>query len=262
MGDWRKARRARSSRATLEHASRDFGVRAVSSPYTTRAAIRPDRRLQTSHPAGSAYVSDGRRRKTPLRTPDIAKRVEPPEACTQIPDEDFASDRASRSQSASLPNLRFILPSEHEADGCGLPASSSGQRRTDTAARCCGSPYPAQNRQRKNGLSERRRVPRGDSDGRTAERCFQWATLAGLSSRIQAEEAQTQSARPAGPSALHSKVCKPSRPAAAHDERRRPMERSHPSFGAKCAHLVIGATPVASPRELSNPTQSTKRALS
>ena len=48
------------------------------------------------------------------------------------------------------------------------------------------SPYPAQNRLQKNGLSERRRVPRRESEGRTAERCFQWATLAGLSSRIQA----------------------------------------------------------------------------
>ena len=32
---------------------------------------------------------------------------------------------------------------------------------------------------------------------------------------------------------IGSKVCKPSRPAAAHDERRRPTERSHPSFGAQ-----------------------------
>ena len=52
---------------------------------STRAAIRPDRRLQTSHPAGSAYVSDGRRRKPPLRTPDIAKRVEPSEGPRAIP---------------------------------------------------------------------------------------------------------------------------------------------------------------------------------
>ena len=55
----------------------------------------------------------------------------------------------------------------------------------NSAARCLGSPYPAQKRLRKNGLSDRRRVPRGDSDGRTAERCFQWVTLAGLSSQIQ-----------------------------------------------------------------------------
>ena len=56
---------------------------AACSPYTTHAAIRPDRRLQTSHPGGARYASDGRRRKTPLRTPDIAKRVEPSEVSTQ-----------------------------------------------------------------------------------------------------------------------------------------------------------------------------------
>ena len=96
------------------------------------------------------------------------------------------------------PNLS---PVQHEADGCGFQRPGTGHRRTDAAARCLGSPYPAQNRQRKNGLSELRRVPRGDSDGRTAERCFQWATLAGLSSRIQPLDAHTQSARPAGMSA-------------------------------------------------------------
>ena len=53
------------------------------SPHKTRAAIRPDRRLQTSHPGGSAYASGGHGRKTLLRTPDIAKRVEPSEASTQ-----------------------------------------------------------------------------------------------------------------------------------------------------------------------------------
>ena len=100
-------------------------------------------------------------------------------------------------------------------------------------ARCLGSLYPAQKRLRKNGLSERRRVPRGDSDGRTADRCFQWATLAGLSSRIQLKRPKHKArARPARPP-IHSKECKPSRPAAAHDERRRPTERSHPTFGAQ-----------------------------
>ena len=54
-----------------------------------------------------------------------------------------------------------------------------------TAAAVPRSPYLAHLGLRKNGLSERRRVPRGDSDGRTAERCFQWVTLAGLSSQIQ-----------------------------------------------------------------------------
>ena len=118
-----------------------------SSPYTTRAAIRPDRRLQTSHPAGSAYVSGGRRRKTLLRTPDIAKRVEPPEACTQIPDEDFASDRAWRSQAASKLLRSYLPPEQHEADGCRLPASSTGpkraKRRRAAAGLAVSSPKPA-----------------------------------------------------------------------------------------------------------------------
>ena len=84
MGDWRKASEgAGAESGHLEHASKDFGVRPVSSPYMTRAAIRPDRRLKTSHPGGARYASDGRRRKTLLRTPDIAKRVEPSEASTQ-----------------------------------------------------------------------------------------------------------------------------------------------------------------------------------
>ena len=61
----------------------NYRDRPPSSPYTTRAAIRPDRRLQTSHPGGSAYASGGHGRKTLLRTPDIAKHVEPSEAPTQ-----------------------------------------------------------------------------------------------------------------------------------------------------------------------------------
>ena len=123
-------------------------------------------------------------------------------------------------------------------------------------ARCHGSPYPAQNRQRKNGLSDRRRVPRGDSDGRTAERCFQWATLAGLSSRIQPFDAQTQSARPAGVSAHTQQGVQAF--AAGRRSRRAapPTERSHPSFGASVPTGIRDAN--ASPRELSNPTQSTR----
>ena len=57
------------------------------------------------------------------------------------------------------------------------------------AARCLGSPYPAQKRLRNNGLSERRRVPRGESEGLMADRHRPWSKLAGLSSRIQAQEA-------------------------------------------------------------------------
>ena len=85
----------------------------------------------------------------------------------------------------ALPYLRLFssVSMKLTAAGCQRPALVLEER--NAAPRCLGSPYPAQKRLRKNGLSERRRVPRGDSDGRTAERCFQWATLAGLSSRIQ-----------------------------------------------------------------------------
>ena len=106
---------------------------AATRPYMTRAAIRPDRRLQISHPGSPDDESSGARRKTPLRTPDIAKRVEPPEACTQIPDEDFASDRAWRSQAASKLLRSYLPPEQHEADGCRLPASSTGPRRATDA---------------------------------------------------------------------------------------------------------------------------------
>ena len=55
------------------------------------------------------------------------------------------------------------------AAGCQRPALVPEEQ--TAPARCLGSLYPAQKRLRKNGLSERRRVPRGDSDGRTVERC-------------------------------------------------------------------------------------------
>ena len=108
-------------------------------------------------------------------------------------------------------------------------------------ARCLGSLYPAQKRLRKNGLSERRRVPRGDSDGRTAERCPQWATLAGLSSRIQLLDAQTQSARPAGVSAHTQQGVQ----AFAAGRRSR---RAAPSDGALTSRIRIPkASPAPSP---------------
>ena len=102
---------------------------AATRPYTTRAAIRPDRRLQTSHPAGSAYVSDGRRRKTPLRTPDIAKRVEPSEASMQNCAQVFVEVRPWRSQAASKLLRSYLPPEQHEADGCSYQRPSTGPRR-------------------------------------------------------------------------------------------------------------------------------------
>ena len=130
----------------LEHASKDFGVRPVSSPYMTRAAIRPDRRLKTSHPGGSAYVSGGRRRKTPLRTPDIAKRVEPSEGradlqagCVIVP--------PLCGLSVAKAQKRLSSPEQHEADGCASPASSTGpiraKRHGAAAGLAVSSPKPA-----------------------------------------------------------------------------------------------------------------------
>ncbi len=162
----------------------NYGERPASSPYTTRAAIRPDRRLQTSHPGGS-----GTRRAEPEGKPHYV--LQPSRNAWN------RRKRPAKSRLRSRRNSRLCLssvaclcspnlsPVQHEADGCGFQRPGTGHRRTDASARCLGSPYPAQNRQRKNGLSDRRRVPRGDSDGRTAERCPQSATLAGLSSRIQ-----------------------------------------------------------------------------
>ena len=172
---------------TLNFATLQPGApRPASRQYTTRAAIRPDRRLQTSHPAGSAYVSDGRRRKTPLRTPDIAKRVEPPEASAQnmIKDLREVEPPQPKRKLAQSPALFSPVSMKLTAAATSVQALVLDER--NGPARCLRSPYPAQKRLRKNGLSELRRVPRGDSEGRTAERCFQWATLAGLSSRIQA----------------------------------------------------------------------------
>ena len=101
-------------------------------------------------------------------------------------DKDLAQTRGYRACRIALPYLRLFssVSMKLTAAGCQRPALVLYER--NGAARCLRSPYPAQKRLRKNGLSERRRVPRGDSDGRTAERCFQWATLASLSSRIQA----------------------------------------------------------------------------
>ena len=106
---------------------------AACSPYTTRAAIRPDRRLQTSHPGSPDDESSGARRKTPLRTPDIAKRVEPSEASMQNCAQVFVEVRPWRSQAASKLLRSYLPPEQHEADGCRLPASSTGPRRATDA---------------------------------------------------------------------------------------------------------------------------------
>jgi len=159
---------------------------AATRPYMTRAAIRPDRRLQTSHPGGSGTPSGGRRRKTPLRTPAIAKRVEPSEASTQNRAQVFVEVRPWRSQAASKLLRSYLPPEQHEADGCRLPASSTGPRRATDARAAPRLAVSSQKRLRKNGLSERRRVPRGESEGLVADRHRPWSKLAGLSDKTQA----------------------------------------------------------------------------
>ena len=187
MGDWRKASEAQAAESGhLEHASW-LGQRQLHPAHTR--LVQPSVRTAGSKPAvlevpGTRRV--GARRKTLLRTLGIAKRVEPSEASAQ--------NRAQPSRREGLgvacrklwTNPLFSSPRSMKltAAGCQRPARVPDTR--NCGREPGGSPYPAQNRQRKNGLSDRRRVPRGDSDGRTAERCFQWATLAGLSSRIQA----------------------------------------------------------------------------
>ena len=107
--------------------------RPASSPYTTRAAIRPDRRLQTSHPGGSAYASGGHGRKTLLRAPDIARRSEPSEASTQNMREVFARSSLPQLGRASKLLRSYLPPEQHEADGCASPASSTGPRGANCA---------------------------------------------------------------------------------------------------------------------------------
>ena len=126
-------------------------------------------------------------------------------------------------------------------------------------ARCLGSLYPAQKRLRKNGLSERRRVPRGESEGLMADRHRPWSKLASLSSRIQPKEAQTQSARPAGPSA-HTQQGVQAFAAGRRSRRAAPADGALTSKLRSPSAPTCRATPIASPRELSNPTQSTTRA--
>ena len=119
---------------------------AACSAYTTHAAIRPDRRLQTNRPGGSGTPSDGRRRKTPLRTPDIAKRVEPSEGradlqagCVIVP--------PLCGLSVAKAQKRLSSPEQHEADGCASPASSTGpiraKRHGAAAGLAVSSPKPA-----------------------------------------------------------------------------------------------------------------------
>ena len=107
----------------------NYGDRPASSPYTTRAAIRPDRRLQTSHPGGAKYASSGARRKPPLRTPDIAKRVEPSEGVHAQSRSGPTSDRASPACRIALCQSRLLSTAQHEADGCSYQRLSTGPRR-------------------------------------------------------------------------------------------------------------------------------------
>ena len=113
----------------------------------TRAAIRPDRRLQTSHPAGSAYASGGGRRKTPLRTPAVAKRVEPSEASTQNLIEASRQTEGDHLAEVALPISRILSSAQHEADGCSYQRPSTGpiraKRHGAAAGLAVSSPKPA-----------------------------------------------------------------------------------------------------------------------
>jgi hypothetical protein len=241
----------------------NYGDRPASSPYTTRAAIRPDRRLKSNHPGGAGYRSDGRRRKTPLRTPDIAKRVEPSEASAQNPTKVSSQVEPSAAFVASSSSPSDLLPVQHEADGCGLPASSTGPRRANgvravpplavsspkEAAKKWALRPPSRAQRRQRRPHGRAMPPMGDASrselSNPAFGCPNTKRAPGRGVRPYTARSASLRGRPplttsgAGRWSAHIQASEP-----------------------KCAHLVIRATPIASPRELSNPTQSTTRALS
>ena len=103
----------------------NHGDRPASSPYTTRAAIRPDRRLLNNHHGGSAYASGGHGRKTLLRTPDIANRVEPSEGVHAKSDRGSTSDRALCLSAKLCPVLQIqvLCSMKLTAAGCRRPAA-------------------------------------------------------------------------------------------------------------------------------------------
>ena len=122
-------------------------MRPVSSPYMTRAAIRPDRRLNTSHPevpatrqAESAgklhYVLQTSRnawnRRRAARDLAQAGRIIVPPLC---------------GLSVAKAQKRLSSPEQHEADGCASPASSTGpiraKRHGAAAGLAVSSPKPA-----------------------------------------------------------------------------------------------------------------------
>ena len=227
----------------------------------TRAAIRPDRRLQTSHPGGAKYASSGARRKTPLRTPAIAKRVEPSEASAQNPTKVSSQVEPSAAFVASSSSPSDLLPVQHEADGCASQRPRTGarhaKRRRAGASLAVSSPKlgcekwalrpPSRAQRRQRRPHGRALLPMGDASrselsnpglrGPNAKRAPGRGVrpYTGRSASLRGRPPLTTSG--AGRWSAH-------------------IQSSEP----KCAHLVIRATPIASPRELSNPTQSTTRA--
>ena len=157
----------------------------------------------------------------------------------------------------------LILLSEHEADGCRLPASSTGPRRAKRRAAvprlavsspkeaakkwALRAPSRAQRRQRR--PHGRALLPMGD------------ASRSELSNpALRGPNAKRAPGRPVRPYTARSASLRGRPPLTTSGAGRwsAHIQASEP----KCAHLVIRATPIASPRELSNPTQSTTRALS
>ena len=163
--------------------------------------------------------------------------------------------------SKALPCSPNPSPLQHEADGCGLPASSTGPRRAERGLRgaslAVSSPKEAAKKwalRPPSRAQRRQRRPHGRAMPPMGD-----ASRSELSN--PALDAQTQSARPAGPSAHTQQGVQ----ALAAGRRSR---RAAPSDGALTSKLrspsaptwVLRTKPVASPRELSNPTQSTTRA--
>ena len=224
----------------------------------TRAAIRPDRRLQTSHPGGARHASSGARRKTPLRTPDIAKRVEPSEASMQNCAQVFVEVRPWRSQAASKLLRSYLPPEQHEADGCRLPASSTGPRlATDARAAlrlAVSSPKPAAKKwalRPPPRAQRRQRRPHGRA-------------MPPMGDASRSELSNPAFRCPYAKRAPGRDVC-PYTARSASLRGRPPLTTSgagrwsaHIQASTKCAHLVIRATPTAASR-VPSPDRNTQR---
>jgi hypothetical protein len=103
-------------------------------PAHTRL-VQPSVRTAGSKPAILEAHVRRRTEKTPLRTPAVAKRVEPSEASAQNLIEASRQTEGDHLAEVALPISRILSSVQHEADGCASPASSTGPRRAERGPR-------------------------------------------------------------------------------------------------------------------------------